>query len=200
MKKLLTLLLACTLLSVASAQEDKKPSKLGNVVNTLKERITLEGYVQVGYTYDDLETAKTNTFEVKRAILMARGRITDHWFCYFMYSLANSPRILEVYTEYHFLPGLSVRLGQFKTMYTMENPMSPSTLELINVNSQAVNYLAGYNGSDPLYGSQTGRDLGIMIYGDLFKKRFSYKLAIMNGQGIKGGRHEDEVQGIGFSH
>ena len=184
MRKLLIILLTCIISGQLDAQEKQQGTPLKNIVNTLKERITLEGYLQLGYTYDDLESNKTNTFDIKRAILMTRGKITEKWSCYFMFSLANSPKILEAYTEYHFLPELSVRVGEFKTMYTIENPMSPSVLELINVNSQATNYLAGYNGSDPLYGSQTGRDLGIMIYGDLFKKRFSYKLAIMNGQGI----------------
>lgn len=45
-------------------------------------------------------------------------------------------------------------------------------------------YLAGINGSDPLYGSNSGRDMGILIYGDLFKKKLSYNFAVMNGQGI----------------
>lgn len=101
-----------------------------------------------------------------------------------MYSFANTGKILEAYTEYRFLPQLTARIGQFKTMYTIENPMSPCFVELINCYSQAVNYLAGINGSDPLYGSNSGRDMGILIYGDLFKKKLSYNLAVMNGQGI----------------
>ncbi len=203
MKKLLILWLACAFMASAAAQEKQEEGKrpqaktLTNVVNTLKDRITLEGYIQLGYTYNDQPASKTNTFDIKRAILMARGRITDHWSCYFMYSLANSPKILEIYTEYHFLPEISVRIGQFKTMYTIENPMSPSVLELINVNSQATNYLAGYNGSDPLYGSTTGRDMGLMIYGDLFKGLLNYKLAVMNGQGInlKDGNNQKDIVG-----
>ena len=101
-----------------------------------------------------------------------------------MYSFANTGKILEAYTEYRFLPQLTARIGQFKTMYTIENPMSPCFVELINCYSQVVNYLAGINGSDPLYGSNSGRDMGILIYGDLFKKKLSYNLAVMNGQGI----------------
>ena len=62
--------------------------------------------------------------------------------------------------------------------------MSPCFVELINCYSQSVNYLAGINGSDPLYGSNSGRDMGILIYGNLFKKLISYNLAVMNGQGI----------------
>lgn len=200
MNKLLTLGLACLLMLPASAKEKDEKSqsqKLDNVVNTLKERITLEGYVQLGYTYNDQPAGKTNTFDIKRAILMARGRITDRWTCYFMYSLANTPKVLEAYTEYRFLPEISVRVGQFKTMYSIENPMSPSVLELINVNSQATNYLAGYNGSDPLYGSTSGRDMGLLVYGDLFKSLISYKLAVMNGQGInlKDGNNQKDIVG-----
>ena len=91
---------------------------------------------------------------------------------------------LEAYTEYKFLPQLTARIGQFKTMYTIENPMSPCYVELINCYSQSVNYLAGINGSDPLYGSSSGRDMGLLIYGDLFGKLVNYNFALMNGQGI----------------
>lgn len=157
---------------------------LTDIANTLKERITLAGYAQVGYTYDDAGDKKSNTFDIKRVILMANGKITDKWSVYFMYSFANTGKILEAYTEYRFLPQLTARIGQFKTMYTIENPMSPCFVELINCYSQAVNYLAGINGSDPLYGSNGGRDMGILIYGDLFNKFAHYNLAVMNGQGI----------------
>lgn len=157
---------------------------LNDIVNTLKERISLAGYAQVGYTYENTNEKNTNTFDIKRVIFMARGKITDKWSCYFMYSFANTGKILEAYTEYKFLPELTARIGQFKTMYTIENPMSPCFVELINCYSQSVNYLAGINGSDPLYGSNSGRDMGILIYGDLFKKLISYNLAVMNGQGI----------------
>ena len=63
------------------------------VINTLKERITLSGYAQAGYTYDDLKES-TNTFDVKRIIFMAHGQITKEWSCYFMYNF-NSPCALN---------------------------------------------------------------------------------------------------------
>lgn len=177
------ILLSCfLLLSVYTLKA--QDACLNDVVNTLKERISLAGYAQVGYTYDDAGEKASNTFDLKRVIFMARGKITDKWSCYFMYSFANTGKILEAYTEYQFLPQLTARIGQFKTMYTIENPMSPCFVELINCYSQAVNYLAGINGSDPLYGSNSGRDMGLLIYGDLFKKKVSYNLAVMNGQGI----------------
>lgn len=61
--------------------------------------------------------------------------------------------------------------------------MSASALELIDVCSQSVTYLGG-SSNDPLYGSHGGRDLGLMIYGDVFKDYIHYELGLMNGQGI----------------
>lgn len=177
------ILLSCFLL-LATYSLKAQDACLNDVVNTLKDRITLSGYAQLGYTYDDAGDKPSNTFDIKRVIFMAHGKITDRWSAYFMYSFANSAKMLEAYTEYRFLPQLTARIGQFKTMYTIENPLSPCYVELINCYSQAVNYLAGIDGSDPLYGSNSGRDMGLLIYGDLFGKLLNYNLAIMNGQGI----------------
>lgn len=185
-KNILSLLLCCLFLQ-ATAQEQpaekKKDIHLNDVVNTLKERITLSGYVQTAYTYDDAGTDSDNTFEIRRAILMVNGQITDHWLCYFMYSFANTAKILEAYTEYQFMPELSVRFGQFKTRFSLENPLSPTVLELIDCESQAVAYYTGYSGN-PLYGSTSGRDMGLLVSGDLFKKLIHYDFSLINGQGI----------------
>ena len=120
MKRILLSCLLILFIYTLKAQD----THLNDVVNTLKERISLAGYAQVGYTYDDAGEKASNTFDIKRVIFMARGKITDKWSCYFMYSFANTGKILEAYTEYQFLPQLTARIGQFKTMYTIENPMS----------------------------------------------------------------------------
>lgn len=178
MKRFFIFIVALISLSRLSGQES-----VNTVVNTLKERILLSGYAQAGYTYDD-EKDPDNMFDVKRIIFMAEGRITRDWLCYFMYNFNAGGSLTEVYTEYKFLPGLSARLGQFKTPYTIENLISPSSLELINCYSQATNYLAGIDNSDKLYGGMGGRDMGLMIYGRVFDELVDYQLAVMNGQGI----------------
>nr|WP_320058109.1 porin [uncultured Bacteroides sp.] len=178
MKRILLTVLAVITLSSIKAQEEVQ-----KVINTLKERITLSGYAHAGYTYDDSKEVD-NTFEIKRIIFMAHGQITKEWSCYFMYNFNGGGNLLEMYTDYQFLPGLTARLGQFKTAYGIENQMSLSDVELINCGSLATNYLAGMDNSDKLYGSTGGRDAGVMIYGDLFQKLISYNLGVMNGQGI----------------
>lgn len=92
--------------------------------------------------------------------------------------------LLEVYTDYQFLPGLTARIGEFKVPYTIENELSPTTVELINCYSQSVCYLAGVSGSDKCYGMTSGRDIGMMIHGKLFHDFLQYKVAVMNGQGL----------------
>lgn len=177
-----TLLLLLFILATCQIQsQETKP--LNNVVNTLKERISLAGYAQLGYTYDDAANPD-NTFDIKRIIFMAHGKITDRWTCDFMYDFYGGGTLLEIYTDYEILNGLSARIGEFKTPYTIENELSPSTVELINCYAQSVCYLAGVNGSDKCYGATSGRDIGMMVYGKVFRDFLQYKLAVMNGQGL----------------
>ncbi|MEG1659131.1 MAG: porin [Bacteroides sp.] len=192
MRKLLiftfTLLVAGPLL----AQET-----LNTVVNTLKERITLSGYAQAGYTYNDADSPD-NTFEIKRIIFMAHGKITKQWSCYFMFDFNDGGKLAELYTDYQILPGLSARLGQFKTPYSIDNQLSPSIVELINNYAQSTCYLAAVNGSDKLCASNGGRDIGLMVHGDLFDKLLTYKLAVMNGQGINRKDRNNQKDVVGY--
>lgn len=181
MRKTLSAILFLLLASHLFSQETTTKAKA--VLNTLKERISLAGYAQLGYTYDDA-VQKSNTFDIKRIIFMAHGKITDRWSCDFMYDFYGGGMLLELYTDYEFFPELKARIGEFKIPYTIENELSPTTVELINCYSQSVCYLAGVNGSDVLCGATSGRDIGLMIYGVALDNLLSYKLAVMNGQGI----------------
>lgn len=193
MKRFLFLTLISFTLGTFSAsaqtpeEENNKKEDIGTtvnqVVNTLKERIHLMGYAQLGYTYNDANDAD-NEFDIKRIIFMAEGKITDKWTLFFMYNFNGGGTLLEMYTDYHILPGLSARLGQFKVPYTIEGPLSPTVVELIDCYSQATNYLAAVGPHDPLRGSTTGRDLGFMLYGNLFKNFLTYNVGAINGQGI----------------
>ena len=149
----------------------------------LKERITLNGYAQAGYTFTAVDGTKSNTFDLKRTLLWAKARITDRWSFLFMTDF-NS-QVQEFYTDYRVTDSkaLTIRFGQFKNQLSMENPLSPVVLELVDVCSQGVTYLTGC-GSDPLFGINYGRDLGIDLYGELFDGKLLYNLEVMNGRGI----------------
>jgi hypothetical protein len=177
----LAVLMAAMSSSYAMGQQKQEGEK--DWLKDFTSRITFNGYAQGGYAWQDAKDKKRNDFNLKRTLLWAKARITDRWSFLFMHDFSSV--VQEFYTDYRITndPSLTVRVGQFKHSYSMENPLSPTMLELIDVYSQAVLYLAG-EGPDPLNGVNYGRDMGAMIYGDLFDKHLHYELAVMNGQGI----------------
>ena len=178
--KLLTVMMALGSTLVASAQQ--KSSDI-DWTKDFTSRITLNGYAQGGWSYQDANDKPQNAYNLKRTLLWAKARITDRWSFMFMHDFSSV--VQEYYTDYRVTKGneLTVRFGQFKHSYTMENPMSPTQLELVDVYSQAVLYLAG-EGPDPLNGVNYGRDMGLELYGDLANGVVHYNLALMSGQGI----------------
>ena len=168
--------------STAAMGQQKSDSDI-DWLKDFTSRITLNGYAQGGWSYQDPNGQKQNSYNLKRTLLWAKARITDRWSFLFMHDFSSV--VQEFYTDYRVTNDktLSVRLGQFKHSYTMENPMSPTQLELIDVYSQAVLYLAG-EGPDPLNGVNYGRDMGLMVFGDLANNLLHYELALMSGQGI----------------
>lgn len=178
-RKILPLLLLATCASSAHAQESESSEWLKDVAS----RITVNGYAQAGYTYVHNNGANTNTWDVKRTLLWAKARVTDRWSFLFMHDFSSV--VQEFYTDYRISrdKSLNVRFGQFKTHLSLENQLSPTAVELIDVYGQAVTYLTGC-GSDPLWGINYGRDLGIDIYGELFGGKLLYNFEIMNGRGV----------------
>jgi len=161
------------------ALREKAPDWLLDVAS----RIKLHGYAQGGYTYDHKGGTDTNTFNIRRVLFWADARITDRWSFLFMHDFSSV--VQEFYTDYRITKNkaLTIRLGQFKNGLSLENPLSPTAMEAIDVYSEAVTYLTGC-GSDPLLGVQYGRDLGLSLFGETNNGKFRYELDVMNGQGI----------------
>lgn len=149
----------------------------------LSSRIQVNGYAQGGYSWNDANDKQTNEFNLKRTLIWAKARITDRWSFLFMHDFSSV--VQEYYCDFRVSKdkSLTLRMGQFKNSLTLENPMSPTVLELIDVCSQGVTYLSGC-GSDPLHGVNYGRDMGLMAYGDVFSDHLHYEVAVMSGQGI----------------
>ena len=172
-------------LSVHAQERADKNQKAESptVLSAIRDRIEINGYAQAGYTYTNPAGGTESYFDLKRVLMWCKAKVTDRWSFLFMHDFKSV--VQEFYTDYRITKGkeATVRFGQFKHSYSMENPLSPTKTELIEVYSQGVTYLTGC-GSDPLYGVQYGRDLGVEVYGDLMDGRLHYEVALMNGAPI----------------
>ena len=99
----------------------------------VSDRIQLHGYAQGGYTYTHLGGKNTNSFNIKRVLFWANAQITDRWSFLFMHDFSSV--VQEFYTDFRITrnKALTVRLGQFKNCLSLENPLSPTAMEAIDV-------------------------------------------------------------------
>ena len=128
MKKKAILLTAVAFMSLTVAAQEqgkKKTIEVPDWVANLKERIELHGYGQAGYTWKRQDGKSTNTVDLKRTLFWAKARITDRWSFLFMHDFSSV--VQEFYTDFRITNNnaLTVRFGQFKNSYTLENPLSP---------------------------------------------------------------------------
>jgi len=164
----------------AHAQNENKENKVTTVLNSLSKRFYCSGFALGGWEYRDT-SSPNNQFYINKVTLVAGVNFTDRLKLHTVFSL-SSVTLLEAWANYSFMPELNVKLGQFKTPFTVENPMSPVVLEQIYEDALATQYMV--MGSNPLMMPKSGgRDLGISVYGSLFNKLVDYDLAIMQGNG-----------------
>ncbi len=160
--------------SAPSKQEDKD---FAYWAGTVASRIKVTGYAQGGYDAEFVENGPTtNTFSLKRVILMVGANITPKFYAYFMHEFKGGA-VQEYYLEYRPVKALNIRIGQWKKNFTMENMLSNTILESFGM-SQGVYWL---NGSDPLMDNACGRDLGIQLSGTFAKDQLRYVLQVVNG-------------------
>jgi hypothetical protein len=158
------------------ANTDKKD--LAYWAGSVASRIKVTGYAQGGYTAKFVkEDANSNTFDLKRVVLMVGAEVAPKFHAFFMHEF-KSGAVQEYYLEYRPFTGMNFRLGQSKIELSLENPLSPTILESISPMSQGVFWLCG---ADPLMGNPSGRDLGLMMYGELFNHKVKYVIEVVNG-------------------
>ena len=177
-------------------EEQQQQDKLPEWVKDVADRVELHGYAQGGFNYTHKGGEDVSNFELKRVLFWINAQITDRWSFLFMHDFSSV--VQEFYTDFRITnnKALTVRLGQFKHGLSFENPLSPTSMEAIDVYSEGVTYLTGC-GSDPLLGVQYGRDLGLSLFGETNNGKLRYELDIMNGQGInkKDGNKEKDFIG-----
>lgn len=178
MKKIVLLLICLLALSPLQAQE--KVNKVTEFVNSLNDHFTFSAYGLAGWQYQE-QHSPTNEFFINKVVLMCNVKITPRLNAFLMFNAYKSS-MLEYWASYRFAPAATVKLGQFKVPFSMENPISPTKLERIDENGLVTRYMI--MGLNPLMmPGSGGRDMGITVFGDLFNGKLAYDLAVMNGAG-----------------
>ncbi|MDR1719942.1 MAG: OprO/OprP family phosphate-selective porin [Dysgonamonadaceae bacterium] len=148
------------------------------------DHFKLSGYGHLLYQASD-NAEINNSMRVSRIILFAEGDLRSDMHYLIMYDFGPSAALHEFYLEYTPVKALSIRFGQYKIPFTLENPMSPTRWESI-FGSLGVNALAGI--STDVIGAKAGRDMGIQLSGKLFAASDFYRLeyygGLFNGTGL----------------
>ncbi|MDO5447217.1 MAG: hypothetical protein Q4F34_05525 [Prevotellaceae bacterium] len=153
-------------------------------------RIDFMGYGQSTFTVDNTNDEEKNAFKVERVILMTDAHITPNLEFFLMVDAASqdNKRIMhEYWGQYTFHDALSVKFGQYKMPFTIENPISPTAMGNIYFH-EGMCYMVGCGG-DPTYGSFAGRDFGLTLSGSAFPAsdghyKFTYYAGVFNGTGM----------------
>lgn len=153
--------------------------------------LNVGGMLLTRYRYTANETP-SNTFGIRTARLQFSGRVLDEFAYNLQFKMdgtpnsINGPRVLEASVEWQKYKAFRVKAGQIKRAFAFETHMSPID-QGFYLQGMAIYKLAGYNDRVGEQ-SSTGRDLGIMVQGDLFeyddRSILHYMAGIYNGQGI----------------
>jgi len=145
------------------------------------------GTFQVDYRNISDQGRADSRFDIRRARLRIKG---DH-LSYLTYKLEcelqgnENKRLVDAYGIFEMHPSLKIQLGQFKTPFSHEWLMD-------DVSFPFAERSIGFS-------LQPGRDVGMMIGGELFNQLLEYRIGAFNGDGTDGssrGSQKDEPEFI----
>ncbi|NRT10808.1 porin [Flavobacterium sp. 14A] len=177
------------------AQQRDRTSSTDSISNysAYKRALSFGGVMQTRYVYSitdntDIdgknyissdETAITNTFTVKRARILVKANINDHFSANILVNLADfsgnpTNKVLEnAYIKYSQSNYFHVQVGQFRPSFGVEDALSVDVIRTLDFSNQY--YSFGKNGWQSF-------QIGMSVFGDLTKKGdLRYFMGVYNG-------------------
>ncbi len=129
------------------------------------------------YNYQGDVDPDGNKFDIRRARLILESRIFQYFDCKFEYEFqgAASRNLLDAYVDVHLAPWLSVRAGQFKEPFSLEQVTKDGFIPFAE---RSMGYYL-----------TPRRDVGVMAHASLWRDRIGYGVGLFNGDG------QDDVSG-----
>lgn len=201
---LFSLLLSATLLLASqswASNSDGYSSQVDGKIENLETKVSLmpkiSGYLQTGWNYTSNDEKNTSSFQAKRLRLLMDGNVSSNISFRLQIEAFSgisgttndrgqkTMQVMDAFATWRIKPQFQVRAGQFFIPIGFENyDISPATLETVDF-SNIVYRIAcrnpiSYNFVD------YGRDIGVMVMGDLLPSDegfnyLSYNAALTNG-------------------
>ncbi len=185
-KNIYAAIIVSLFISQTTQAQESKPNddtRLKAIETTLSKLPKISGFVNIRHQYSDEVGSYAkgkNGFDVRRAYFDLKGNASKTVGYRLLVDFAGTPKILDAFAEWKPLDYLSIRGGQYKIPFTLENPYSPTELETID-NSLAVTDLV----TDIAGNKNNGRDVGVQVVGSLLKRSnfnlIDYKVGLFNG-------------------
>jgi phosphate-selective porin OprO/OprP len=136
--------------------------------------LRIGGLLQSDYRYLDYseEDPHKNEFDLRRVRLLLSGNLTSRFDYKFEYEFqgAGSRHLLDAYGDVHVFPFGSIRGGQFKEPFSLEQ--STKDCDLFFAERSMGYYLTPQ------------RDVGVMAHGAFWNDRLDYGVGVFNGDGL----------------
>lgn len=197
--------LMCGILFLATqlwASNEQDNAALTERIKKIEESISLKpkisGYLQTGWNYTSNDLKKTSSFQAKRLRLLMDGNVSSN--ISFRLQLEafsgisgtlngrgqKNIQVMDAFATWRIKPHFQIRAGQFFTPISFENyDISPATLETVDFSNIVYRMIC----RNPISYDYVdyGRDLGVMVMGDLLPSEegfnyLSYNVALTNGQ------------------
>jgi phosphate-selective porin OprO and OprP len=146
--------------------------------------LRLGGLLQTDYRYYDYDdnNPNKNRFDIRRARLLLGGTMYRYFDYKFEYEFqgSGSRNLLDAYTDVHVTPWTSLRLGQGKEPFGLEQVTKDKNLVF------AERSMGWY--------LTPQRDVGLMAHGSVLEDRINYGIGLFNGDGLDdatGGDQDD---------
>ena len=164
-------------------------------VNELNGKIDrmpkISGFVQGLYqaNLDGDGKLTDNTLRMRRVRMSVEGTLFKGLTYKIQGDFTRSPMLVDGFLKYKPCNEFAIQVGQFKTPFSIENPINPLNLEIFDY-GEIIQKLVGYR--DVCGVGSLGRDLGIMATGSLFPvemqngQKFGivdYSIGLFNGNG-----------------
>ena len=166
------------------------------------DNINISGFFTGRAMYTD-EPGKYSGFDIRFLRVKDTGDLGKDFSYCFQFEFTGTPRIVDTYLTWHRYSFFKIRAGQMKRNFTYENRLAPLTIGVSDF-SQSIMKLAGLADRSGEHNSN-GRDVGILLMGDLIKlgekhNLIHYDLGVFNGNGINKADNNKYKDVVGSLH